>query len=192
MNPADADPIVSDDLRTEVSIPLLDDPFKPEELLHVVEKQIKPDKSCDISGLSPGVLKMLPVSWLGLLFTFFNMLFIAGLYPVSWTISKLIMLFKKVLIMKCGNYRGITIMNVLSKCYDYLIHNRLMKWYTPCREQAGAQPKRGCQEHFVALRMIIDLFMKSKTPLFIAFIDFSKAYDRVPRSYMLKLLKRLG
>ena len=192
LNPADADPIVSDDLRTEVSIPLLDDPFKPEELLHVVEKQIKPDKSCDISGLSPGVLKMLPVSWLGLLLTIFNMLFIAGLYPVSWTISKLIMLFKKGLIMKCGNYRGITIMNVLSKCYDYLIHNRLMKWYTPCREQAGAQPKRGCQEHFVALRMIIDLFMKSKTPLFIAFIDFSKAYDRVPRSYMLKLLKRLG
>ena len=34
--------------------------------------------------------------------------------------------------------------------------------------------------------------MKAKKPLFIAFIDFSKAYDPVPRSYMLKLLKRLG
>ena len=192
LNPADAEPIVSDDLTTEVSIPILDDPFQPEELLHVVEKQLKPDKSCDVTGLSPGVLKMLPITWLGLLLTIFNMLFIAGSYPVSWTISKLIMLFKKGLIMNCGNYRGITIMNVLSKCYDYLLHNRLMKWYSPCREQAGAQPKRGCQEHFVALRMIIDLFMKTKTPLFIAFIDFSKAYDRVPRSYMLKLLKRLG
>ena len=192
LNPADFEPIVPDDLATEVSIPILDEPLKPEELLHVVEKQLKPDKSCDVTGLSPGVLKMLPITWLGLLLTIFNMLFLTGSYPVSWTISKLIMLFKKGLVMMCGNYRGITIMNVLSKCYDYLLHNRLMKWYSPCREQAGAQPKRGCTEHFVALRMIIDLFMKTKTPLFIAFIDFSKAYDRVPRSYMLKLLKRLG
>ena len=34
--------------------------------------------------------------------------------------------------------------------------------------------------------------MKKKTPLFVAFIDFSKAYDRVPRMYMLNLLKKLG
>ena len=150
LNPDDAEPLVPDDFSTDVTIPILDDPFKPEELLHVVEKQIKPDKSCDATGLSPGVLTMLPINWLGLLLVIFNALFIAGLYPVSWTISKLIMLFKKGPIMNCGNYRGITIMQVLSKCYDYLIHNRLMKWYVPSREQAGAQ-RRGVTVNIMSL-----------------------------------------
>lgn len=37
------------------------------------------------------------------------------------------------------------------------------------QEKAG-QPKRGCLEHIVDLLLIINLFMKSMTPLFIAFM----------------------
>ena len=38
----------------------------------------------------------------------------------------------------------------------------------------------------------MDRCMRKKTHLFIAFIDFSKAYNRVPRNYLLNMLKVLG
>ena len=178
--------------QSQVSIPALDDPFALNELDHVVSKQIKPDRSCGPSGTAPGTLKLLPMPWLIFLLSLLNTIFLTGTYPAKWTFSKLLMLFKKGLTMLCGNYRGISIIDSLAKCYDYLLTNRLTLWYKPCREQAGAQDKRGCVEHLVTLRLVIDYCIRNKQPLFIAFIDFSKAYDRVPRSYLLNLLKSLG
>ena len=83
-------------------------------------------------------------------------------------------------------------MVAIAKCCDYLLNNRLVTWYVPCREQARSQAKRGCIEHIVALRLVIDRCTRKKTPLFIAFVDFSKACDRVPRNYLLNMLKVLG
>ena len=40
--------------------------------------------------------------------------------------------------------------------------------------------------------MIINRCKRKKQPLFLAFIDFSKAYDLVPHCYLMKLLKSLG
>ena len=127
---------------TETTMPLLDDPFEPEELLKVVDNQVKPDKGCGHDGNSPGTLKLLPIAWLSLLLLIMNNIFLSGMYPASWAISKLIMIFKKGAVMACGNYRGISIIVCAAKCYDYLLNNRLIQWYVPCprvhRRDVGA------------------------------------------------------
>jgi hypothetical protein len=83
-------------------------------------------------------------------------------------------------------------MDSLAKIYDAVIYRRLSLWFTPDREQAGGQRKRGCTEHIVALRMLIDYAKHRRKKLFIVYIDFSKAYDRVPRHLMLDCLTKLG
>ena len=104
----------------------------------------------------------------------------------------MMMLFKKGDPLNCDNYRGISVINSAAKLYDYVLNNRLMTWYKPFREQAGAQPKRGCIEHIVALRLLIEYSVRKRVKLYIAFIDFSKAYDRVPRGKLFKVLKSVG
>ena len=102
------------------------------------------------------------------------------------------MLFKKGLRTCCGNYHGISIIDAVAKIYDYVLNNRLMAWYILCREQAGAQSKRGCTEHFVTLRLLFDTFLRKRLKLFIVFVDFQKAYDLVPRSKLFDILVDLG
>ena len=113
-------------------------------------------------------------------------------YPSSWLFARLTILFKKGDRLSCNNYRGINVINSIAKIYDYVIYNRLSKWWQPDREQAGAQPARGCTEHLVTLRLLIDFCKNRRKKLFIAFIDFSKAYDRVPRKLLINVLKKLG
>ena len=58
--------------------------------------------------------------------------------------------------------------------------------------QAGGLEKRGCVEHIAALRLIFDYAKCQKVKLFVLFVDFSKAYDRVPRKTLFSILKKLG
>ena len=90
------------------------------------------------------------------------------------------------------SYRGINIINSIAKLYDMILCSRLESWFSPFREQAGAQRGRGCMEHIVTLRLLMDIARKKKKTLYVTFVDFSSAYDRVSRPRLLPLLKRLG
>ena len=173
------------------TIPILDEPIRTKEVSEVLEENVKPDKGCGPDGNSPGVYKLLPGQWVSFLCFLFNVIFVAG-YPLAWSSAKLIMLFKKGLRSACNNYRGISIINAVAKIYDYVLNNRLTTWYIPCREQAGAQSKRGCIEHIVALRLLFDTFVRKRMKLFVVFVDFQKAYDLVPRSRLFDILIELG
>ena len=58
------------------------------------------------------------------------------------------------------------------KVYDYVLYNRLVQWFKPDKELAGAQPKRGGVEHIVTLRLIMDFCFRRKKKLSIAYVDF--------------------
>ena len=192
LNPEqDMQGIAFDEISQAPFVPVLDSPISIIELLFVIMIQLKPNKSSGPDGVSPGLFRFLPMSWMAFLLAIVNLIF-RSTYPFSWSVSRLSMLFKKGSTLDVNNYRGISIINSITKIYDYILNNRLNLWFKPDREQAGAQPKRGCIEQIVALRLLFNYSFKKRKKLFVGFVDFSKAYDRVPRGSLFKILYKLG
>ena len=190
LNPPDQPPPQRADTGS-LYIPLTDDPITPLEVDDAI-RTIKPNKSGGPSGISPGILHLLPMTWILFLAHLFTAIFYSASIPLSWCFSRLIVLFKKGSTSDCNNYRGISVMETFAKVYDLILCRRLELWRKPYREQAGAQKGRGCTEHILSLRLLFDYALSKKTKLFVLFVDFSKAYDRVPRQALVSTLVSLG
>ena len=101
-------------------------------------------------------------------------------------------IFKKGNKSQCKHYRGISILSCLPKLYDGILNTRFTQWYKPDIEQAGGQTGRGCEEQIMTIRLLIDTARKIGETLYIAFLDYAKAYDKVNRSKLLSMLATRG
>ena len=94
------------------------------------------------------------------------------------------------------NYRGITIKSSVYRIYCSILNYRLSSWIESnnilCDEQNGFRAGRGTIDHVGSLTSIIETRIKKKSDTFVAFIDFSKAYDRIHRELLWYKLSRLG
>ena len=180
-----------DQITSNTYVPVLDDPINEYEVREQIAN-LKIDKAAGTDGIPPGVIKILPPTWIMFITVLLNKLFLSSIYPQSWAIAKLFTIFKKGDKNLPSNYRGITIINCLAKLFDMILCKRLQLWFQPYREQAGSQRGRGCLEHITTLRLITDFAAKRKIKLYIVFVDFAQAYDKVSRVVLFSILKRLG
>ena len=177
------------DIETAPYIPVLDDPFVNTELETAINSL---NQNKGYSGVCPGLLKVFPLPWFIFLLTFCNLVLSASYYPVKWCYNKLFVLFKNGDRSLCDNYRGISIMDTMAKIFDTMIMNRLLLWCNIDKCQAGAQKGRSCLEQIFTLRMLCHYAVSKKSKLYILFIDFSKAYDKVSRRKLIKVLRSRG
>ena len=94
------------------------------------------------------------------------------------------------------DYRGIAVGSVLAKLYALMVLARLDAWAESTGKrahgQAGFRQGRGTPDNCFILRHMIDAAAVRKKPLYCAFIDFSKAYDRVDRALLWRVLQGMG
>jgi len=84
------------------------------------------------------------------------------------------------------------VVSALAKLFSFLQEGRLRKQTKIDKRQVGFREGVGTREGIAALASVIESCEKEKKALLGAFVDFSKAFDRVPRQRMLERLREEG
>ena len=89
---------------------------------------LKNNKSPGIDGLISEIFKCSQDIFSPILLKLFNYVFSNGVYPSSWSEGLITPIHKKGDLDNSNNYRGITLINTLSKIYSHILNNRLLLW----------------------------------------------------------------
>ena len=171
-----------------IYIPLLDDTPDMTEL-SLAMKSIRRGVSFD--GLPPKILPLIPYPLKVTILAFIQNIFFSS-YPKDWRLQMLHAITKPGHTYNNPQLRGIAIAPLLSRIYDTILDNRFQQWYTPNREQFGFRPKQGCLLPIFMLLTLIRFCKEKGKDIFVAFLDYAKAFDYVNRAGLLEKLMSEG
>ncbi|KAL3677230.1 hypothetical protein R1sor_027178 [Riccia sorocarpa] len=180
-----------------VTMPLPSGPgciFSEEEVITEISR-MKLGRAADLFGLN---LEMLRWGGRNLHTVVTNLLNSACQhgFPDDWSSRKVIPLHKSGPKTDPKNYRTIMIAHVLAKLFGRLLESRLSLWCEDHKVRAPAQAgfRRGYStlDHAVTLRALCEESRITRKPLFILFVDFSRAFDSVCRNLLWTRLSSLG
>jgi Reverse transcriptase (RNA-dependent DNA polymerase) len=169
-------------------------PFSESEVASALSK-LKNNKAADMTGMRAEFLKVasdLLVSPLSTLFT----RFLHEGFPSSLSNAFIHPIYKKGDPTDPNNYRGISIISVISKLYASCLEKRLTTFLEfgklRAKGQAGFRRDHRCSDQIFVLNTLREQAQKEKKPLYCCFIDFAKAFDTVPRELLFSRLLSLG
>ena len=157
----------------------------------------KLNKAPGIDAITNEVLRAPSIMLTRYLFLLFTVSFSRAQIPDEWRHCQILPLYKnKGSITDPNKYRGIALLTNLYKMYTNIICRRLYAW---CDEfailpdfQHGFRPQRSTETAIQDLTYDIKFCISSKTPFYVCFVDFEKAFDCISRKKLMLKLSKLG
>ena len=126
----------------------------------------------------------------------FNEIFDKGVYPEKWTDSIIHPLHKKGNPNDPNNYRGISLSDVSGELFSTIINRQLQMWVDMNdvigEQQAGLSLKDySTVDQIFTLLAIVQKQLSLNRKLYVAFIDFQKAFDSISRKLLWPILQSM-
>ncbi|KAH9329440.1 hypothetical protein KI387_001548, partial [Taxus chinensis] len=118
-------------------------------------------------------------------------------FPLEWTTSIVIPLFKSGDINNPSNYRTIMVNPLFGELFGGMIERRISSWAKRegkrAKGKANFQPRHSPIDHCITLRHLIEKVWDTQgEDIFCCFVDFKKAFDTLPRDKLCNMMEELG
>ena len=175
--------------------PLLDADITPEKVKKKIDAMRAnaapgPDKLC------PRLLKGVSEHICTPLATIFKKSLDEGVVPADWRSANVTPIFKKGSKASVGNYRPVSLTSVLCKVMEGLLKDVLMKHLLQNNilnaSQHGFMQKKSCLTNLVEYLDVLTKLVDEGHSVDVVYLDFSKAFDKVPHARLLAKLTACG
>ena len=157
---------------------------------------MKENKSPGVDGISPEILKETVEQISTPLVHVFNMSLQEGIVPLEWKEANIIPLFKKGSRNKSVNYRPVSLTSVICKLLETIIRDHMMDFLVKHKlinpSQHGFLEARSCLTNVLCFLEEITKCMDEGSPVDVIYLDFQKAFDKVPHQRLILKLKSHG
>jgi hypothetical protein len=184
------------DYNTNTTLPPnleLEPIFIVDEVKSIIS-QLKSKKCPGHDKITNELIKAGGESLINTLTVLFNQIRATGKIPPAWKYSDIIIIAKKGNRHKIENYRPITLRLVIAKIFSKLIQHRIQHILDAQQpiEQAGFRKTFSTVDHLHTMNQIIEKGNEYQIILYIALIDYKKAFDTLKHEFMFTALRNQG
>jgi len=156
--------------------------------------RLKNGKAPGVCGITGGMLKAGGEAVVQWLHKIVDLAWSSGNVPMDWQKAVIVPIHKKGSKTQCKNYRGISLLSIPGKVYASVLEKRIraITERKVLEEQGAFRRGRSCVDQLFIVRQLGEKIIEKNRRMLMVCVDLEKAYDRVDRELLWKVLRTYG